>query len=114
MPSPETVAVIDVGSNTIKLLIAKSGSTAGSVETIFAETIETRISAGISQALPSRREDARTSGWKTITELARLAQGYHPKAIRIVATSAVKRRPSERRRLTTAQTTNARLRTGTT
>ncbi len=90
MPPNEIVAVIDVGSNSIKLLVAKPGLTAGSVETIFAETIETRISAGISQALPSLSESAMTAGCATITELARLAQGYHPKAIQIVATSAVR------------------------
>ena len=90
MLSPETVAVIDVGSNSIKLLVARTGSTPGSVETIFAETIETRISTGISQALPSLSESAMAAGCKTITELVRLAQGYHPKTIRIVATSAVR------------------------
>jgi exopolyphosphatase/guanosine-5'-triphosphate,3'-diphosphate pyrophosphatase len=90
MPPNETVAVIDVGSNSIKLLVAKQGLTAGSIETIFAETIETRISAGIGQALPSLSESAMDAGCATITELAHLAQGYLPKAIRIVATSAVR------------------------
>jgi exopolyphosphatase/guanosine-5'-triphosphate,3'-diphosphate pyrophosphatase len=90
MPSPETVAVIDVGSNSIKLLVAKPGLTAGSVEAIFAETIETRISTGISQALPSLTEAAMTAGCRTIIELVRLAQGYQPKSLRIVATSAVR------------------------
>ena len=90
MPSPETVAVIDVGSNSIKLLVAQSGNTTGSVATIFAETIETRISTGISQALPSLTEAAMAAGCQTITELARLAQGYQPKTLRIVATSAVR------------------------
>lgn len=90
MPTTETVAVIDVGSNSIKLLVAKSGSSAGSVETIFTETIETRISAGISQALPSLTESAMAAGCATISELVHLAQGYQPKAIQIVATSAVR------------------------
>jgi len=90
MPNPETVAVIDVGSNSIKLLVARPGNTPGSVETIFAETIETRLSTGISQALPSLSESAMTAGCQTITELVRLAQGYHPKTIQIVATSAVR------------------------
>ena len=90
MPSPETVAVIDVGSNSIKLLVARSGTAPGSVATIFAETIETRISTGISQALPSLTEAAMAAGCRTITELVRLAQGYQPKTLRIVATSAVR------------------------
>jgi exopolyphosphatase/guanosine-5'-triphosphate,3'-diphosphate pyrophosphatase len=90
MPTNQIVAVIDVGSNSIKLLVAKLGATASNVETIFAETIETRISSGISHALPSLSEDAMSAGCKTITELVRLAQGYQPKAVRIVATSAVR------------------------
>jgi exopolyphosphatase/guanosine-5'-triphosphate,3'-diphosphate pyrophosphatase len=90
MPNPETVAVIDVGSNSIKLLVARSGSTPGRVETIFAETIETRISTGISQTLPSLSESAMAAGCQTITELVRIAQGYHPRTIQIVATSAVR------------------------
>ena len=90
MLTTKIVAVIDVGSNSIKLLVAEPGRTAGSVETIFAETIETRISAGISQALPILTENAMNVGCKTITALVRLAQGYHPKSIQIVATSAVR------------------------
>jgi len=90
MPTNEIVAVIDVGSNSIKLLVAKPGATLGSVETIFAETIETRISTGISQALPSLSESSMAAGCQTITELVRLAQSYHPEAIQIVATSAVR------------------------
>jgi exopolyphosphatase/guanosine-5'-triphosphate,3'-diphosphate pyrophosphatase len=90
MPTNKTVAVIDVGSNSIKLLVAKPGITAGSIETVFTETIETRISAGISQALPSLTESAMTAGCKSIVELVRLAQVYHPEALQIVATSAVR------------------------
>ena len=90
MPSPETVAVIDVGSNSIKLLVARKGGTAGSIESLFAETIETRISAGISRELPSLSEHAMQAGCATISKLLRLAQGYHPQEIRIVATSAVR------------------------
>ena len=90
MPSSETVAVIDLGSNSIKLLVARRGTMPSSVETIFAETIETRISTGISQALPSLTKAAMTAGCRTITELVRLAQGYQPNMLRIVATSAVR------------------------
>ncbi len=88
--SPSTVAVIDVGSNSIKLLVAQSGSESGSVETVFAETIETRISAGISRELPSLTDDAMAAGLQTIQDLVHLAREYQPSAIRIVATSAVR------------------------
>jgi exopolyphosphatase/guanosine-5'-triphosphate,3'-diphosphate pyrophosphatase len=90
MPSSEIVAVIDVGSNSIKLLVARSGNTPDSVETLFTETIETRISAGISQARPCLTETAMQAGCQTITELVGLAHNFQPNSLRIVATSAVR------------------------
>lgn len=87
---PDTVAVIDVGSNSIKLLVACAGATPGSLETRFSETIETRISTGISRELPSLSESAITDGTATIKELHRLALEYQPAEVAIVATSAVR------------------------
>jgi exopolyphosphatase/guanosine-5'-triphosphate,3'-diphosphate pyrophosphatase len=87
---PDTVAVIDVGSNSIKLLVARAGATPKSLETLFSETIETRISAGISRELPSLSNDAIQAGTATIAELQRMAQSYHPTQTAIVATSAVR------------------------
>lgn len=84
------IAVIDVGSNSIKLLIATVGTSPGRIETIFAETLETRISDGISRALPSLSRAAMAAGLQSIEELFRLAQGYRPCEIHIVATSAVR------------------------
>ncbi len=87
---PETVAVIDVGSNSIKLLVARAASTPKCIETLFSETIETRISAGISRELPSLSEEAIAAGTATIAELQRMALNYHPTQTAIVATSAVR------------------------
>lgn len=87
---PDTVAVIDVGSNSIKLLVARAGATAGRLEALFSETIETRISAGIGRDLPSLSEAAIIHGTATIRELHRLALEYQPSQIAIVATSAVR------------------------
>jgi exopolyphosphatase/guanosine-5'-triphosphate,3'-diphosphate pyrophosphatase len=87
---PETVAVIDVGSNSIKLLVARAGATPKRLETLFSETIETRISAGISRELPSLSDDAIAAGIKTIVELQRMAQSYQPTQTAIVATSALR------------------------
>jgi len=84
------VAVVDVGSNSIKLLVARQGEAPGSVETIFVETIETRISAGISRTIPSLSETAIRAGAASIAELVRMAREYEPETIRIVATSAVR------------------------
>ena len=90
MQSSPPVAVIDVGSNSIKLLVAQKGTTSHAVETVFAETIETRISAGISRELPSLTAEAMSAGLSTIQDLLHLAREYQPAAIRIVATSAVR------------------------
>jgi exopolyphosphatase/guanosine-5'-triphosphate,3'-diphosphate pyrophosphatase len=90
MSSNETVAAIDVGSNSIKLLVARPGEAPRSIETVFTETIETRISAGISRELPSLTDQAISKGTATIAELFRLAQAFSPRELRIVATSAVR------------------------
>lgn len=87
---PDTVAVIDVGSNSIKLLVARAGTAPGCLDTRFSETIETRISAGISRDLPSLSQAAMIAGTQTIHELHRLALHYQPAQIAIVATSAVR------------------------
>ena len=87
---PDTVAVIDVGSNSIKLLVARAGAKSNSLETLCSETIETRISGGISSKLPSLNEDAITAGTATIAKLQNMAHNYQPDRTAIVATSAVR------------------------
>ena len=87
---PNTVAVIDVGSNSIKLLVAHAGAKSNSIETLCSETIETRISCGISSKLPSLNKDAITAGTATIAKLQNMAQNYQPDRTAIVATSAVR------------------------
>ena len=87
---PDTVAVIDVGSNSIKLLVAHAGAKSNSIETLCSENIETRISGGISSKLPSLNEDAITAGSATIAKLQKMAQNYQPDHTVIVATSAVR------------------------
>jgi exopolyphosphatase/guanosine-5'-triphosphate,3'-diphosphate pyrophosphatase len=79
-----------VGSNSIKLLVARVGAAAKRIETLFSETIETRISAGISRELPSLSDAAIAAGTTTIAELHRMALNYQPEHIAIVATSAVR------------------------
>ena len=87
---PDTVAVIDVGSNSIKLLVARTGAKPNSLETLFDETIETRISEGISRKLPTLNEEAIAAGTATIAKLHTMAQNYQPDHTAIVATSAVR------------------------
>ena len=51
MPAP--IAVVDVGSNTIKLLVAAPApGSPDAIETLSARTIDARISAGISRDRP--------------------------------------------------------------
>lgn len=83
------VAVIDVGSNSIKLLVATHDGE-GQIASLFTETIETRISEGISHELPKLSECAIERGTKTVKELVRLAREFNPSALSIVATSAVR------------------------
>ena len=90
MPTSDTVAVIDVGSNSIKLLVAQQGKQPNNIETVLGETIETRISTGISRAFPRLRDEAMAAGLETIRHLLQIARIYCPKRIRIVATSAVR------------------------
>jgi len=91
MQSPsETVAVVDVGSNSIKLLVARAGPSPGSIETVFAETVETRISGGIGGAVPRLSDHAFASGIRTISDLLELARAYDPADTCVVATSAVR------------------------
>jgi exopolyphosphatase/guanosine-5'-triphosphate,3'-diphosphate pyrophosphatase len=85
----EPVAVIDTGSNSIKLLVARKRD-GGGIETLYSKTIETRISEGISRELPRLQLQAMIRGCETIEELLSLARQHKPEKITIVATSAVR------------------------
>ncbi|MGB0744774.1 MAG: Ppx/GppA phosphatase family protein, partial [Opitutales bacterium] len=87
---PKLVAVIDVGSNSIKLLVAAPGEDEDSIQPLFTETVETRISTGISKDLPQLCEEGMQEGCKTIVQLVRIAREYEPEKLAIVATSAVR------------------------
>lgn len=85
------VAVIDVGSNSIKALVAAKGPGMFGLEVLFEHTLEVRISQGIGGHPPRLHPDRIEAGveavrdlWKECTELGPLA------AMRIVATSAVR------------------------
>ncbi|MFT4901318.1 MAG: exopolyphosphatase/guanosine-5'-triphosphate,3'-diphosphate pyrophosphatase [Lentimonas sp.] len=90
MPESETVAAIDIGSNSIKVLVARRGNSGSAIETVLTHTIETRISEGISRNDPKLTEDALKRGTETVTKLFEMAKEYHPREIQIVATSAVR------------------------
>ena len=70
--------------------MARCASPEAPVEAVFSETIETRISAGISRSQPELTARAMDQGLASICELLRLAKTYAPYDIRLVATSAVR------------------------
>ena len=83
------VAVIDIGSNSIKVLVAARGP-AGQVEARHSKTIEARISAGISEVRPELSEDGMARGLDAIRELLATAATFSPARTVLVATSAVR------------------------
>jgi len=89
-----TVAVIDIGSNSIKILVAARGasSAAPAPVSLFYKTLEARISAGISGANPALTEKSMTRGIDAIRELLADADRVAPARARtiLVATSAVR------------------------
>jgi exopolyphosphatase/guanosine-5'-triphosphate,3'-diphosphate pyrophosphatase len=84
-----SVAVIDIGSNTIKILVA-SLSAGGRLAARKLRTIEARISAGISREHPRLAPEGMARGVAAVRELLGDAAAFHPERIVIVATSAVR------------------------
>jgi exopolyphosphatase/guanosine-5'-triphosphate,3'-diphosphate pyrophosphatase len=85
------LAVIDIGSNSIKLLVAAPGISPGpEVRVLFQKTLETRISGGLGQNKSSLSEAGMETGVKAIMRLIELARPYAPTDYRLVATSAVR------------------------
>ena len=84
-----SVAVIDIGSNSIKVLVATRDA-AGTVRPLKSKTIEARISAGISQAEPRLSDEGMARGLAAIRELLADAAPFTPARTVLVATSAVR------------------------
>jgi len=87
MSSP--VAVIDIGSNSIKVLVARRGGD-GAVEPLKIRTIDARISAGISKASPRLSDEGMARGLDAIRALLAEAATFQPARMALVATSAVR------------------------
>jgi exopolyphosphatase/guanosine-5'-triphosphate,3'-diphosphate pyrophosphatase len=83
------VAVIDIGSNSIKVLIAARGA-GGKLAALNYRTIDARISAGISRAEPHLTEDGMARGLAAIRDLLTSSAAFSPGKIILVATSAVR------------------------
>jgi exopolyphosphatase / guanosine-5'-triphosphate,3'-diphosphate pyrophosphatase len=89
MPVAMTTAVLDIGSNSIKILIARRNSSGVLVAEKF-KTLDVRISAGISKAEPRLSEEGMTRGLAAIQELLADAAPFFPSKTILVATSAVR------------------------
>jgi exopolyphosphatase/guanosine-5'-triphosphate,3'-diphosphate pyrophosphatase len=82
-------AVIDVGSNSIKLLVADKGGDGRPVE-VASRTIEARISAGIGSKRPYLSPEGIARGIAAIAELNAEAERAGAGKVTAVATSAVR------------------------
>jgi len=83
------VGVIDIGSNSIKLLIARNSEDA-SIESVHFATEEVRIGEGITGAPPTIEDEAIDKAVASIGRLVREAEQQRADAITLIATSAVR------------------------
>lgn len=86
---PSLVAVIDIGSNSIKSLVAARAPD-GQLHALKQRTLDARISAGISKDKPMLSEEGMTRGLGAIRELVEEVRERRPARIQLVATSAVR------------------------
>ena len=84
-----SVAVIDIGSNSIKILVAQRTSSGG-LTSLFYKTLDARISAGISKAEPRLSDEGMARGLAAVKELLADAANFLPAKTILVATSAVR------------------------
>ncbi|MBL9202094.1 MAG: phosphatase, partial [Opitutaceae bacterium] len=83
------VAVIDIGSNSIKVLVALRG-TDGGVFPLHTRSLDARISAGLSRAEPRLSDEGMARGLEAIRSLLADADRFSAEKIILVATSAVR------------------------
>jgi exopolyphosphatase / guanosine-5'-triphosphate,3'-diphosphate pyrophosphatase len=83
------VAVIDIGSNSIKALVAARGND-GSVVPLKIQTIDARIGAGISRTNPELSDEAISRGVEAVRALLADVSAFQPVTTILVATSAVR------------------------
>ncbi|QYY37046.1 hypothetical protein [Ruficoccus sp. ZRK36] len=81
------IGVIDIGSNSIKLLVAETGST---LAALYQTTLETRIGAGIDRDEPVLSQASMKAATAAVVKLIAEADRFAPENFAIVATSAVR------------------------
>jgi exopolyphosphatase/guanosine-5'-triphosphate,3'-diphosphate pyrophosphatase len=86
---PASVAVIDIGSNSIKVLVAARADK-GALAALRYRTIDARISSGLGRQRPRLSEEGMVRGLDAIRALLAEAAPFAPDRILLVATSAVR------------------------
>lgn len=89
MIQSSSAAVIDLGTNSIKFILAEKTSE-NTLHILHEETAEVRIGSGIGQSSPRLEESAIERVCDTIVSLIQTKERYRIKPIRIVATSAAR------------------------
>lgn len=89
MSASPTVAVLDVGSNSIKLLVATRAAD-GRLTALLSQSLDARISAGLGTHPPRLGETGMARGLTAIRELLAAAAPFAPARLALVATSAVR------------------------
>jgi exopolyphosphatase / guanosine-5'-triphosphate,3'-diphosphate pyrophosphatase len=92
MSSPSVsapVAIIDIGSNSIKTLVAQRLAD-GRFAALKNKTLDARISTGLGAAVPRLSEDGMQRGLDAIRELLAMVEPFQPARTLLVATSAVR------------------------
>ena len=86
--NPQRIAVIDIGSNSIKLLVA---GVAQPMDILYQSIRETRISVGIGTSfIPVLQKENMQKALGAVEELLAEAKRFKPDLVKIVATSAVR------------------------
>ena len=83
------VAVLDIGSNTIKLLVATRSATGG-IDTVHFAVEEARIGSGIGAHHPVLTDESMDRGCAAVARLLDAARAHSPARTVLVATSAVR------------------------
>ncbi len=89
MAQPPSVAVIDIGSNSLKALVA-GREPGGGVRAIQTWTLDVRISGGIGGSHPRLAEDAMARALGAIGKLLAGIKPHAPRRTELVATSALR------------------------
>jgi exopolyphosphatase/guanosine-5'-triphosphate,3'-diphosphate pyrophosphatase len=114
MAVPPRVAVIDIGSNSIKVLVVARAPT-GQYRVLKNRTLDARIGAGLSEAKPKLSEEGMTRGLGAVRELVSEVAEFGVRQTILVATSAVRdasNGPAFCQRVKTATKQDIRILTG--